>query len=1038
MIHLSPILISCLLIALHSSTTQATDVLDDLINDIKTLENNRDPKCYATSSRLEDFMYGTPLSSNARFKKIELQKALILDIWQQASTQAQAKKLDHIDLATLAPLLKQHLMYQQDSSGHWHIMRPDQTEITIHSRDKRQYSSIAYALRAILAVQQDALVNQRVLTPLSDTSLKSLQNFLDIITLGALQLADETARLTHREQISASLLSSSWAILSRQQTEYLTQQTQSPKKTNFTVLKKIIDQKIASYQNYNHITEPIFLRNLQVYFAKHPWPKDKQLRQQFKATFTEIMIQYSQDLMLGAEKIAIQNNQPLIRIAHVKKFANDFIPHNINQYEDATFFPRLDKDQRFTLEAYDMDAFRDGGLHWRYLQSAINATDYPGALEPDPFATELLVENIAQFGVLLLRITGTIAKQEQAERLHPKQLHAALKLIQSRVNKHAQAPVTQTATETLASSSDTLLPRKQKFFNDVTASSGLQFMHRSSNWLSRLIRSYTLKTEHIGEITIPPAFGGSGVAAEDINQDGHIDILLLSGLGNKLYLNTGNNTFQDITTAAGLDWTRTDGHAGEPRQPIIADFDNDGQQDILITYVNNTHRIYRNTGDTHFKDMTSIAKLGGQNLVGGPAVVFDYDNDGLLDIYIGYFGDYLHGTLPSLARRNTNGLPNKLFHNKGNFQFEDVTQNSGLDDTGWGQAVAHTDLDRDGWQDIIVGNDFGVNAYYRNLGNGQFQNIASDLKTNKPSYTMSIGLTDLNKDLYPDIYISNIVTMNKDEKYVLPNQDMPMKFQLEKLANMRVVEANDLFISQSKQTKLSHYTPSKQVERGYSSTGWSWGAEFFDVDNDGDDDLYVVNGMNDFNLYSTENPYYTDPVEGKKRNVYFPDSNRETNVFFINANGKLQNMSKQSGADLLSNSRSVAYLDYDNDGDLDMLLNNYHQSPVLYRNNAELLRGHWLKIKLIGDPKQHSNRDAIGARIIIKTSNGLQVWREVHGGSGYLTLQPKLQHFGVGNQTQADITVEWPNGQQSHFEAIATNHTYTIDQSTTDNINQLN
>ena len=268
--------------------------------------------------------------------------------------------------------------------------------------------------------------------------------------------------------------------------------------------------------------------------------------------------------------------------------------------------------------------------------------------------------------------------------------------------------------------------------------------------------------------------------------------------------------------------------------------------------------------------------------------------------------------------------------------------------------------------------------------------------------------------------------MNKDEKYVAPNENTTMEFNPDKLANMRVVEANDLFISESTNGNLTGYKLSDKVGRGYSSTGWSWGADFFDVDNDGDDDLYVTNGMNEYNLYSTENPYYTDPLENKQRNVYLPSSSRETNVFFINTNGKLQNMSEQSGANILSNSRSVAYLDYDNDGDLDMILNNYHEAAVLYRNNAELLGGNWLKIKLIGDPAQNINRDAIGAKIIVTTKSGMQIWREIHGGVGYLTMHPKEQHFGLGKQDKADITVEWPNGDRSTFEDMPVNQSYKI------------
>ena len=466
-----------------------------------------------------------------------------------------------------------------------------------------------------------------------------------------------------------------------------------------------------------------------------------------------------------------------------------------------------------------------------------------------------------------------------------------------------------------------------------------------------------------------------------------------------------------ITEQAGLEWRRPqDNTYGEPRQPIIADINNDGLQDIIITYVNDAHRVYRNLGGAKFEDVTELSNLGGNDLVGGPATVADFDGDGLLDVYITYFGHYTKGILPTLKRRNDNGLPNQLFKNLGNFRFKNITRGSGTGHTGWAQAVAHTDLDGDGRQDLIVGNDFGVNAYLRNLGNNKFKNISAELGTDKPSYTMNIGIADLNQDLKPDIYISNIVTMNKDEKYVLPNENTTMKFNAEKLAQMRVVEANDLFLSKQSASNKLEYELSDAVGRGYSSTGWSWDADFFDFDNDADDDLYVLNGMNEFNLYSSENPYYTDPHSEEQKNVYIPVSTKESNVFFVNQAGKLNNRSRESGLDLVGNSRSAAYLDYDKDGDLDIVVNNYHEAANFYQNENKS-NSKWIKFKLIGDPKLKVNRDAIGARIIVTLQNGRKIWREVHSTIGYMSVHPKVQHFGLGNSKIDSIEVIWPNGR---------------------------
>jgi hypothetical protein len=515
-----------------------------------------------------------------------------------------------------------------------------------------------------------------------------------------------------------------------------------------------------------------------------------------------------------------------------------------------------------------------------------------------------------------------------------------------------------------------------------------------------------------------------------------------------------------VTATSGLDWKRPDNTAGEARQPIVADFDNDGRPDILITYLDDNHRIYRNLGGLRFADQTAGAGLGGAGLAGGPATAADFDRDGRVDVFIGYFGDWPRGVLPTLSRRSVNAQTDRIFRNVsddsapgGGLRFEDRTAGSGIENPGWAQSVGHVDFDRDGREDLIVGNDFGVNAYYRNLaekpGEFRFEDWAARLGVDKPSYTMNVGLTDWNRDGFPDVYISNIVMMNKDEKYVLPDENTPMKFDPKKLATMRVVETNDFWVSESDGSGLAGYVQSPDVGRGKSSTGWAWDADFFDADNDGDDDLYVVDGMNEYAVYSSVHPYFADSPG--LENVVVPVAMQEQNVFFENVTlgvqpmvRRLEDATEKSGLGLVGNSRSAAYLDLESDGDLDIVVQAFLGELTVYRNelihskrpagsagqSAEAAQqgAHWIAVRLEGDPSRGTNRDAIGATLRIDSANHKGQWRHVASTLGYLSVHPKTQHVGLGVDTRADVTVRWPNGTEQVFTGLAAGRTHVLRQ----------
>ena len=995
----------------------ATPQASPIIQQILQLESNSDPKCHATASRLEDFMYGTPLHCEARFLKNQLLKQWVTQSWQSADKLARQQKAESISSAQIEESLSKQPQLKQVAEG-WKVGLSSGV-VTISKRDKRQYSSIAYALRAILAVKQEQLFSSEAnLLPLDKSAIATLKERADLYALAVLQQADLLARHNKSPEITKDHLATAWLKAGFEENSgNLTSGTATG-----TLLPSIIQQKLKAYQNYNQISNQIFARNIQVFFSKRRWPATAAEGNALKEFFATAVIQYTHDLYANAQALAEKRGEKIIREQDVHRAVQGFTPFEVDQFEDVTYFPKH-SDTAITIEAYDMDAFRDSGLHWLYLKHAINESKGSLHFDADPFAAELLAESVAQFGVLTLRLAGKEAIKEKQDILASSHINQALKELQRRISAHSTTPEKTTENALLSSAEEQAKIEAGSYFKEVTKTAGINHQHRSSPWLSRLLRSYLDKGNGTGEITIPPAFGGAGIAAEDINNDGYPDLLILSGAGNKLYLNSGDKTFEDVTTTSGIDWKRPDGTYGEPRQPIIVDFNNDGLQDIFISYVDDKHRLYQNLGEGKFKDLTDTVQLGGLGQVAGPATVFDYDQDGLLDLYIGYFGNYLKGTLPTLARRNTNGDANQFFRNTGNFQFENVTTETRTGDSGWAQAIGHSDFDADGLQDLIVGNDFGVNIYYRNKGDGSFEDISAKMGTNKPSFTMGIGIADLNRDQHPDYYISNIVTMNKDQKYTLPSEQTEAKFDPEKLANMRVVEANDLFLSQKTSDGGMKYNLSKAVDRGYSSTGWSWDADFFDFDHDGDDDLYVLNGMNDFNIYSRENPFYTEPINNQAMTVDFAHGRSEKNVFFKNEQGRLNQDTERSGLGIEKNSRSATYLDYDLDGDLDIATSSYHGKIQLFENNIGSKNGNWLKLKLTGNIG--TNRDAIGAKVLAQTKTDL-IWKEVHSSTGYLSGHPKTLHVGIGGNSSATIQIQWPDNTVSMHHLTTVNQTHCI------------
>jgi hypothetical protein len=1008
---------------------------DPVLDAIERLESDHDAKCHSSASRFEDFLYGTPLSTEARHANVLMQKQLARRLWAGASATASREGAALVEPHHLQPEQDAIVRVEVGSDGSLRAGFPGTPALLVPGVRAKQYASIAYSLRAILAVQQDFMVSGGdPLLPLAPESIDALRGTLDVVTLSALVLADRDARERSEFEIAEPGLRAAWDALvpgagrpapagpSLRRVE--APAPADARARSLALLDRIVEAKSSAYHAYNDLegrdTTALLVFNISRFYARQPLSRVRRDRRLLVQSFEARLDDWSAVLLGEADRRSRAAGRVLIGTEDADSAVQRLLPHRIDEFEDLHVFHRLTSGERVTLESFDCDSFRDFGLHWRSLQRAAHAAPET-ANAPDPFAAEILAEGISQYGVLLLRVAGSVAERNvETIRLQPADIGTAEGVIRDRATRHHATPEPEAPRTRIASArterAEGAEPGGATFFKDVTVASGVAFTHRSSRWLGEF-RHKLLKT--------PPTFSGGGVAAEDIDGDGDVDLLFVGGGGNALLLNDGRGHFRDATQQAGIGLRRPDGYHGEARNPLVADFDNDGRQDVLITYVDDDHRLYRNIGGARFEDVSERSGLGGKGLVGGPATVFDFDGDGLLDVYVGYFGDYLNGGIPTIERDNQNALPNRLFRNLGGLRFEDVSEGSGSADTGWTQAVSHVDFDRDGRQDLIVANDYGRNAFLRNLGSGRFENVAPKLGVTRAYHSMNVGIADLNDDDHPDVYISNLATLVKDNKYIFPDVNTPLDFDLRAMAGMLTRESDMLWMSQLEQGRLVAYVPSMDVERGATSTGWAWDAEFLDFDHDGDDDLYLVNGTNDYNTFSMA--YRRFQPDGTSRE-YLLDNSRESNVLFQNEAGKLRNASRRSGADFVGNSRSTAYLDFDGDGDLDVAVNNFHGAATVLRNDAEKAGRSWLKLRLVGDAARGSNRDAIGARITVTTGDGLRIRREVQGGSGYLSMNPKQQHVGLGPARAAHVTIVWPNGERQTLESLPANTAWTLRQ----------
>ena len=515
--------------------------------------------------------------------------------------------------------------------------------------------------------------------------------------------------------------------------------------------------------------------------------------------------------------------------------------------------------------------------------------------------------------------------------------------------------------------------------------------------------SYITNNGFTGRKYFPQPLCG-GVAVLDYDNDGWLDIFLVNGSrlegfpagqapSSHLFKNNRDGTFTDVTAQAGLL------HSGWGQGVCIGDYDNDGYEDLFVTYFGK-NVLYHNNGNGTFTDVTEKAGVGGSGKRWNTGCAFvDYDRDGHLDLFVANYIDLDLATAPvpesgpclykgvmvACGPPGLNGGKNILYRNNGNGTFTDVTEPAGILGANgtYGLGVLTADFDNDGWPDIYVANDSTASALYQNKKNGKFVDIAMEAgcalsADGKPQAGMGISAADYDLDGNLDIVKTNFAG------------DTP---------------------------SLYHNTGGATFEDATFAAGLGrhtqflgWGCGFFDMDNDGWPDILICNG------------HVYPEVEQLKTEAGYP----QQKLLYKNLrNGRFDDVSQQAGAGITVPvaSRGCAFGDFDNDGDIDVVVNTVNDYPQLLRCDSS--QGHnWIKVRTIGTK---SNRSGIGARLRCvshppdETKPHQQI-DEVRSGGSYISQNDLRVHFGLGKAEKAEILeIRWPSGQIDTLKDVKVN-----------------
>ncbi len=542
-----------------------------------------------------------------------------------------------------------------------------------------------------------------------------------------------------------------------------------------------------------------------------------------------------------------------------------------------------------------------------------------------------------------------------------------------------------------------------------------------------------IPTEELNILDYLYYYNGAGVAVGDINKDDLIDVFFTSNQGeNKLYLNKGNFHFEDITDKAGVKGS-SDWNTGT----TMADINGDGYLDIYVCAVvglqglEGKNELFINNGDNTFTEKSSEYKLDFQNY-STSAAFFDYDNDGDLDMYLLNHAIHTQNSFgkASLRNKRSSESGDKLLRNDGKV-FTDVSEEAGIfgGGNGYGLGIATADFNNDGYTDIYVSNDFHEDDYYYiNNADGTFSELLKEKFGHTSRFSMGNDVTDINHDGYPDIIT---LDMTPEDESVLKASagdetvDM-LQMRINRLGYHNQYARNMLQVNQG------DYFEETALLSGVAATDWSWSALFADYDQDGEQDIFISNGIpkrpNDLDYIK----YISNEKIQEKLNSSKLVDNEALNIM---PSGEVQNYIFKGDKEIHFNDKSLhwlpientastgsAYADFDNDGDLDIVTNNINASPSFYRNKTDDQK-RFLKLKF--DFKDN-NKLGIGTKVL-SYHNGITQYKQLFTSKGFQSSSEPIIHFGYDTISTIDsLKIIWPDNTVQVAENISTNQSLTI------------